>query len=141
VSIKIKGEKSTYLNLGFSFVTIPTSISVGLKSTERTVERHMIANCGGKNKSVYSHSIIPRYMLRDPAMLRNKQNKDVQHCGFVTDLDSFLAGIILFLLQFLLEIAVGFRVFGAHANRSITTKVASWVRLVHTWSIIVIIRY
>jgi hypothetical protein len=38
-------KRQTYLNLGFSFVTMPTSISVGLKSTERTVDKHVMANC------------------------------------------------------------------------------------------------
>lgn len=33
----------TYLNLGFSTVTTPTSISEGLKSMDSTVDRHVIA--------------------------------------------------------------------------------------------------
>jgi hypothetical protein len=36
-------ENVTHLNLGFSTVTTPTSISEGLKSIDRTVDRHVIA--------------------------------------------------------------------------------------------------
>jgi hypothetical protein len=52
-------KRSTYLNLGFSFVTMPTSISVGLKSTDRTVDRHMMANWGEKVYTVHPHLVKP----------------------------------------------------------------------------------
>ena len=40
---KYLADNTPHLNLGFSTVTTPTSISEGLKSIDRTVDKHVIA--------------------------------------------------------------------------------------------------
>lgn len=48
-----------YLNSGLSFVTTAISNSDGLKSIERTDDRHLIAVCGGRRNNKVLENYLP----------------------------------------------------------------------------------